>query len=225
MAQTLLVAHTGRTTGSSESRRLRREDKIPGVLYGQGMEPIVLHVERRDLRLALSGSAGANTVLDLQVNGTVYPAIVKDMQRHPIRRTVSHVDFLQVNLSEAITVSVPLRLEGEAKAVLAAGGMVDPAVDSIEVTTTPSNIPDELVVDVSNLQPGQTFRLADVSLPAGVTATGDPDMAVVSVLMSRTAGRPAGDEGDAAAEAAGDEAVEAEAATEAASGDDDTEAE
>lgn len=222
MAQTLLVAHTGRTTGSSESRRLRREDKIPGVLYGQGMQPIVLHVERRDLRLALSGSAGANTVLDLQVNGTVYPAIVKEMQRHPIRRTVSHIDFLQVNLTEAITVSVPLRLEGEAKAVLSAGGLVDASVDSIEVTTTPSNIPDELVVDVTDLQPGQTVRLADVTLPAGVTATGDPEMAVVSVLMSRGAAatRPAGDEAEGEAEG-----EEAGGADESPTAGDDTAAE
>lgn len=195
MAQTLLVAHTGRTTGSSESRRLRREDKIPGVLYGQGMEPVVLHVERRDLRVALSGSAGSNTVLELQVDGKVYPAIVKEMQRHPVRRTVSHVDFLQVNLTEAITVAVPFRVEGEAKAVLAAGGMVDPAVDSIEVTTTPNMIPDELVVDISDLQPGDVVRLADVALPAGVTATGDPDMTVVSVIMGRGATSPrSGDE-------------------------------
>jgi large subunit ribosomal protein L25 len=205
MAQTLLVAHTGRTTGSSESRRMRREDKIPGVLYGQGMEPVVLHVERRDLRVALSGSAGSNTVLDLQVNGKVYPAIVKEMQRHPVRRTVSHVDFLQVNLTEAITVTVPFRVEGEAKAVLAAGGMVDPAVDSIEVTTTPNLIPDEFVVDVSDLQPGDVVRLADVAMPAGVTATGDPDMAVVAVIMARGATSPRS--GDEAGEADGDEAA------------------
>lgn len=187
MAQTLLVAHTGRSTGSANSRRLRRDDKIPGVLYGQGMEPVVLHVERRDLRQALSGSAGANTVLTLQVDGTTYPAIIKEMQRHPVRRTVSHVDFLQVNLTEALTVSVPVRLEGEAKAVVSNGGLVDPAVDTLEVSTTPGNIPDEIVIDISSMQVGDVIRLADVALPAGVTALGDPDMPVVTVLMSRAA--------------------------------------
>lgn len=208
MAQTPLVAHTGRTTGSPESRRIRREDKIPGVLYGQGMEPVVLHVERRDLRLALSGSAGSNTVLELQVNGKVYPAIVKEMQRHPVRRTVSHVDFLQVNLTEAITVSVPFRVEGEAKAVLAAGGMVDPAVDNIEVTTTPNSIPDEFVVDISALQPGDVVRLADLPMPAGVTATGDPDMTVVSVIMGRGATSPRSGDDAADGDAAGGAAAE-----------------
>ncbi len=126
MPQTVLVANTGRPIGSAASRRLRAADTIPGVLYGHGMTPVSVSVGRRDLRLALSGAAGVNTVLDLTVDGTVYPAIVKEIQRHPVRRTVAHVDFIQVNLDETITVSVPLRLEGEAVAVAAGGGLVDP---------------------------------------------------------------------------------------------------
>ena len=133
MASTVLVANTGRPTGSSAARRMRHDDVIPAVLYGHGMTPLSVAVGRRDLRLALSGAAGSNTVLDLTVDGTVYPAIVKDMQRHPVKRNVTHVDFIQVNLDEEITVSVPLRLEGEATAVSNGGGLVDPAVDSIEV--------------------------------------------------------------------------------------------
>ena len=114
MASTVLVANTGRPTGSAAARRLRGADTIPGVLYGHGMSPVSSAVGRRDLRVALSGAAGINTVLDLTVDGKVYPAIVKELQRHPVRRTVAHIDFLQVNLDEQITVSVPLRLEGEA---------------------------------------------------------------------------------------------------------------
>ena len=90
---------------------MRREDHIPAIVYGPGMDPIAVSVVRRDLRLALSGPAGVNTVLDLTVDGTVYPAIVKELQRHPVRRTVSHVDFLQVNLNEEIVISVPVRLD------------------------------------------------------------------------------------------------------------------
>src|SRR5215204_2803267 len=142
MASTVLTAQTGRPTGSAAARRLRKADIIPAVVYGHGMTPVNLAVGRRDLRVALSGPAGVNTVLDLTVDGTVYPAIVKDLQRHPVRRGVTHVDFLQVNLDEEITVSVPLRLEGEAEAVQQGGGLVDPAVDSVEVVTTPRNIPD-----------------------------------------------------------------------------------
>ena len=99
---TTLVANTGRPTGSAASRRLRREDKIPGVLYGHGMTPLSVTVERRELRLAVSGASSMNTLLSLQVDGKTYPAIIKDLQRHPVRRTVTHIDFLQVSLDEEI---------------------------------------------------------------------------------------------------------------------------
>jgi len=207
MSQTVLVATSGRTTGSAPSRRLRAEGHIPGVLYGRGMEPVSVTIERRDLRLALSGPAGANTVLDLQVDGKSYPAVVKDLQRHPIKRTVSHIDFLQVNMNEEITVSVGIRLEGESKAVQAVGGLVDPAVDSIEVSCTPNNMPNEFVIDITDMQPHDVIRLSDLPMPAGVTPLGDPEMAIVTVLVTAggddAAGGPSGDapEGDDAADA------------------------
>ncbi len=187
MSQTTLVAQSGRSTGSPASRRLRAEGNIPGVLYGHGMTPLSLSVERRDLRLALSGPAGVNTVLSLEVDGKKYPAVVKELQRHPVKRTVSHIDFLQVNMNEEITVHVPLRLEGESKAVAAAGGLVDPAVDTIEVTTTPNTMPNEFVIDITDMQPGDVIRLADIPMPAGVTANGDPEMPVVTILVTSAA--------------------------------------
>jgi large subunit ribosomal protein L25 len=202
MSQTKLVATTGRPTGSAAARRLRAEGHIPGVLYGRGMTPISVTVERRDLRLALSGPSGANTVLALEVDGKSYPAVVKELQRHPIKRTVSHIDFLQVNLNEEITVSVPVRLEGEAKAVLGAGGLVDPAVDAIEVVCTPNNMPSDFVIDITDLQVDSVIRLADVPMPAGVTPTGDPEMPVVTVLLSRAAAAAAESAGEGAEGAA-----------------------
>lgn len=205
MSETVLVAETGRATGSANARRLRRDDSIPAVVYGLGMDPISISVARRDLRLALSGPAGMNTILDLTVDGNVYPAIVKDVQRHPVRRTVQHVDFIQINLDDSITVSVPVRLEGEAKDVIQNNGLVDLAMNELEVSTTPRNIPDEIVVDVTDMTMDTVITIADIPLPAGVTATHDPDNAVVTVLTMRT---PVLDEEEAAAEAA--EAAEGE---------------
>jgi large subunit ribosomal protein L25 len=212
---TVLVAETGRSTGSANARRMRREDHIPGVVYGQGMAPVSVTVARRDLRIALSGSAGLNTVLDLQVDGKVYPAIVKDMQRHPVRRTVAHIDFLQVNLNEEIVVAIPVRLEGEAKAVISAGGLVDPAVDTIEVSTTPRNIPDEIVIDITDMTMDTVITLGDLSFPAGVTPVAEPDLPVVTVLVTRGEAEDEG-EGDAeGGESSGDaEAGDADAAGE-----------
>ena len=211
MPQTPLVATTGRATGSAASRRLRAEGHIPGVFYGQGMTPVSVVVERRDLRVALSGPAGVNTVLSLQVDGRSYPAVVKELQRHPVKRTVNHIDFLQVNMNEEITVSVPLRLEGEAKAVLAAGGLVDPSVDTIEVHTTPTDMPNEFVIDITDMQPGDIIRLGDVPMPSGVTATGDPETPVVTILIMRASEL----ESDATPEAAEGEGEGGEAAAEA----------
>lgn len=196
-----LSAETGRATGSAASRRLRAADRIPAVLYGHGMEPISLSVARRDLRVALSGPAGQNTILSLNISGTSYNAIVKEMQRHPVRRTVAHIDFVQINLSEEITMQVPVHLVGTAKAVVSAGGLVDPAVDTIEVRTTPANVPNEISIDISDLTPDSVIRLSEIPMPAGVSAIGDPEMPVVTVLMSRAATEAAKDAADGAAAA------------------------
>lgn len=206
---TVLTANTGRATGSPNSRRLRTEDLIPAVVYGQGMTPVSVTVVRRDLRQALSGSAGMNTVLDLTVDGKVYPAIVKALQRHPVRRTVQHIDFLSINLNEDITVSVPFRLEGEAKAVLQANGMVDLAVDSIEVRTTPRLIPDEIVIDISEMTIESIITLGDLSFPAGVVPTGDPSLPVATVIVMHEEPAEVTDEAVEAADdaAAGDDAA------------------
>ncbi len=179
---TNLTAVANRATGSAESRRMRAQDRIPGVLYGHGMAPIALSVERRDLRVVLSGPAGVNTIVQLKVDGSSYPAIVKELQRHPVRRTVSHIDFQQISMTEEITVHVPVHLTGASKAVLLEGGLIDAAVDSIEVRTTPNALPNEILIDITDMLPHDVIRLADVKLPKGVVAVGDPDMAVVTVL-------------------------------------------
>jgi large subunit ribosomal protein L25 len=209
MSDTILLAESGRLIGSANSRRLRHEDRIPAVVYGQGMEPVSISVARRDLRIALSGSAGMNTVLDLTVGGSVYPAIIKDMQRHPVRRTVQHVDFISIDLSAEITVSVPVRLDGEAKDVTAENGLVDLAMTAIEVTTTPRSIPDEFVVDVSEMTMDTTIVLGDIELPDGVVITQDPELPVVTVLTMRT---PVLDAEDEASEGEDGEGAEGEGA-------------
>jgi large subunit ribosomal protein L25 len=199
---------------------MRREDHIPAVVYGHGMDPIPISIVRRDLRHALSGPAGVNTVLDLTVDGTVYPAIVKDLQRHPVRRTVSHVDFLQVDLNEEITIAVPVRLEGEAKAVIEEGGLVDPAVDTIEVRTTPRNIPNEIVIDITDMTMDTVITLGDIQLPAGVTPIADPDTAIVTVLLTKEEELPEAEaeEGEGE-EGAAEEGEAAEGGAEAAAGE------
>jgi large subunit ribosomal protein L25 len=207
MSETILNAETGRRTGSSDSRRLRAEDRIPAVVYGHGMEPISISVKRRELRIALSGAAAMNTILDLTVDGKVYPSIIKDIQRHPVKRNVAHIDFIQVNLNEEITVSVPIILEGEAKEVLANNGLVDLAMQELQVRTTPRQIPDSIIIDVTDMTIDSVIRIEDITLPAGVEAIGEPDAPVATVLVMRSSES----EDAEAAEAAEGEAGESDA--------------
>lgn len=207
MSETVLTAEAGRRTGSSDSRRLRAAGKIPAVVYGHGMDPMSVSVDRRELRQALSGGAGMNTILDLTVDGTIYPSIIKDIQRHPVRRSVQHIDFIQVNLNEEIVVSIPIHLDGEAKDVSAHGGLVDLAMQELEVRTTPRSIPDGVTIDISTMTMDTVIRVEDIPLPSGVTAEADPETPVVTVLTMRT---PVLDAEEAAAEEAAAEAGEGE---------------
>jgi len=218
MSETVLQADTGRRAGSSDARRLRTEGKIPAVVYGHGMDPIAVSVDRRELRQALSGAAGMNTILDLTVDGTVYPSLIKDIQRHPVKRSVQHIDFIQVNLNEDIVVSIPIHLEGEAKDVSANGGLVDLAMQEMQVRTTPRNIPDGVTIDVSEMTMDSVIRVEDIPLPSGVTAEAEADAPVVTVLTMRT---PVLDAEEAAAEEAAAEGEAAVGEAEASADSDD----
>ncbi len=219
MSETILNAETGRRTGSSDSRRLRAEDRIPAVVYGHGMEPLSISVKRRELRVALSGAAAMNTILDLTVDGKVYPSIIKDIQRHPVKRNVAHIDFIQVNLNEEITVSVPIILEGEAKEVLANNGLVDLAIQELQVRTTPRQIPDSIIIDVTDMTIDSVIRIEDIKLPAGVEAIGEPDSPVATVLVMRSS-ESEDAEAAAAAEGEAGEAADGDAAEAGDSADD-----
>jgi large subunit ribosomal protein L25 len=216
MSETVLQAEVGRRAGSSDARRLRADGKIPAVVYGRGMDPISVSVDRRELRQALSGAAGMNTILDLTVEGTVYPSLIKDIQRHPVKRSVQHIDFIQVNLNEEIVVSIPIHLEGEAKDVSANGGLVDLSMQELQVRTTPRNIPDGVVIDVSEMTMDTVIRVEDIALPSGVAAEADADAPVVTVLTMRT---PVLDAEEEAAEAAAAEAAEGDEGDAAESAD------
>jgi large subunit ribosomal protein L25 len=134
----------------------------------------------------------------------VYPSLIKDIQRHPVKRSVEHIDFIQVNLNEEIVVSIPIHLEGEAKDVSSNGGLVDLAMQELLVRTTPRSIPDSVTIDVSAMTMDTVIRVEDIPLPSGVLAEADADAAVVTVLTMRT---PVLDAEEAAAEEAAAEAA------------------
>lgn len=217
MAEITLIAEAGRATGSSHSKRLRRTGRIPAVVYGHGMDAVAVSVDARDFRHALSGEAGLNQLLSLRVEGRTHLTLARVLQRHPVRNTVVHVDFQVVGRDEIVAADVPIVLVGEAKAVEVERGIVEHPLTSLTVNANPGSIPNEISLDVSGLAVGDTIRVADLVLPAGVTTDVDPDEAVVVAAASSLAAEVAEmDEADAA-EAAAETAEDA-----GADGDGDT---
>src|SRR5918992_207356 len=146
-----LTASPRTPPGSRAGARLRGEGLVPPVVYGHGAEPASVSVVRRELRAALSGEAGSNALLDLQVDGEAGLALVKDMQRDAVRNVVTHVDFIRVSRDEAVVVEVPIHFEGEASEVSSGGGTLDQQLFNLTVTAVPGDIPAAITVDVSGL--------------------------------------------------------------------------
>ncbi len=138
MAEITLKASTGRELGTGPSKRLRVDGKVPGVVYGLGADPVAVTVEWRPFRETLITDAGLNVLIDLDIDGDVALCMVKELQRHPIRGNVLHVDFLRVSRDAAITVEVPVVLEGEAREVEMADGLVDQVLFTLSVTAKPN---------------------------------------------------------------------------------------
>ena len=180
----VLVAETGRETGTRPSRRMRREGNVPATLYGLGKDAETISVAWRELRRVLTTDAGVNAFIHLEVDGSRQATLVKEIQRHPVRRDVIHVDFLRVDPKVTLDVEVAIELTGEAENVTRAGGIVQQLLHSLVVSTRPDNIPNSLELDVSELTLNGDLRVRDLVLPAGVTTGADPDEVVAQGLIT-----------------------------------------
>jgi large subunit ribosomal protein L25 len=202
MAEVALVAEVGRTTGSAAARRLRTEGKIPAVLYGHGIDPQPISVDRKALRAALAHEAGLNALFALEVDGTRHLAMARQLQRDALKRSVSHVDFVIVRRDEIVSVEVPVHLVGEALGVEHADGMVEQQMFQLTIHAKPADIPSAIEVDITNLMIGDAIRVSDLVLPEGVTTELDGEEPVVLGQTTRLAveeeAEEAGDDADAA---------------------------
>jgi large subunit ribosomal protein L25 len=230
----LIVAQRDRL-GSAESRRLRREGVVPGVLYGDG-DPVPISIAERELRRALTGSAGLHSILDVEIDGkgSTHASILKEYQVDPVRGLVTHVDLQEVRLDRAISASVTvLLLGGEDAPGVREGGVLSQPLREVTVEALPLEVPEHLDIDVSGMEIGGTLRVSDLTAPEGVKLLDDPEMVVATVTAPTKVVEPEPTEEELAeleaAEAAeGEEGAEGEAGEAAgeseakASGDEDT---
>ncbi len=216
-----VTAKTGRSTGSRNSNRLREEGELPGVVYGLGKDPVSVNVTYTELRDALKGAAGLNTILTLNVDGTEEEVIIKEIQRDPIKRTVRHADFLRVNHETKVTITIPIVLTGRSEAVAEAGGIIEQKMHSLKVLCNPYNIPNQIDADVTPMTLDRRLALGDLSFGEGVTTKVGMNITVAAPVVPRGLksdeeeaeldedGNPivAAEGGDDAGEAGGDDAA------------------
>ena len=214
MSETALTVESRASTGKGVARKLRAAGRIPAVLYGQGKESVPLTIDPRALEKVLR-SGGANALLDLTVEGRPElgspVALVKELQRHPIRGTIVHADLYQVDLTRTVEVEVPVHLVGKAKG-LDFGGILEHSLREVALECLPRSIPAAIEVDITNMELGDVIHVRDLVLPAGVSLLTDPDLGVVHVALPAAEETPAAPTAEGAAAAATGEAAGAAAA-------------
>jgi len=186
MQEATLVAETDRELGSASTRRLRKSGQVPGVLYGKGGDATSLSVPSTELR-AILVEAGGNAVIRLQVGSDEHLTLVKDIQRHPVRNTIDHIDFQLVSVTDSVHVEVPIHLIGEAELVNHAGGVIEQAIFHVHVHCSPVAIPAFVEADVSEMELGVALTAAAIVLPDGVELDLEETQTIASAHLTRAA--------------------------------------
>lgn len=212
MPDALLVADERAERGSRPAGRLRARGLVPAVVYGLGGDSVTVTVSARELNNILQSESGVNTVITLAVDGAEQLTLARQIQRHPVRGELLHVDFVRVDPDVRVAAEVPVNLEGEPAGVKS-GGVLEQLVFTLSIEAKPSDIPNSLSADVSALEIGDQIRVTEIALPPRVVAMQDDEELVAQVIAPRVEveEEPAegeegelaeGDEGAAAAEAA-----------------------
>lgn len=193
MSETALVVEAREAIGKGANRKLRAAGKAPAILYGRGRDSLPLAIDPRALDKILRTS-GFNTLLDLTVEGHAElkesVALVRDMQRHPLRGDIVHVDFYEVDLARAVTVDVPVHLVGKARG-LDFGGILEHTLREISLECLPRSIPEAIEVDISAMEVGDVVHVRELTLPDGVTLVTDGDLGVVHIALPQAEAAPA----------------------------------
>jgi len=196
--QVKLTARTRAESGRNAVKQVRARGAVPAVIYGSRLTPANLEVSRRDLEVLLSHAVGENILVDLEIkDGDATKnqlSLIQEVQHHAVRREILHVDFQAVSMSEEITAEITVEPFGEADGVKTHGGLLEQNIRSIEVRCLPTNLPEIIKVDVTNLKVGESLHIKDIVLPEGVSTTAAPDLTVFLIAepkVSASAATPA----------------------------------
>ena len=221
MEQVSLRAERRQAAGSGPARRLRDEGDVPAVLYGRGLDSTPLSVSRRELYTALHTEAGTNALINLEIGSEKFLTIARELQRHPVRGEIMHLDFISISLDEEITAEVSIDFIGDPVGA-SEGGIVETIRNSVLVSALPMSIPSSVPVDISEMNVGDTLTAAQLPAIDGVEYLDDPETALVTVVVPRIVEEPTVEldadgmpivaeegEADAEAETTGDEGGDA----------------
>lgn len=185
MATVSLSADSRDVSGKGSARTLRSRGQIPAVIYGHGRDPQSLALNARDLDKLLSHIQAESTVIEVTVGGHTAKTLIREIQRHPIKRQILHVDFQALVAGEKVTVSIPIVLQGIPEGVRLEGGVLDQTLREIEIEVDPSNIPDHVEYDVTNMVIGDSVHVSDLKVPEGVEVQDDPETSVAVLAAPR----------------------------------------
>jgi large subunit ribosomal protein L25 len=217
MAQEVtLVADANRQIGKSAARKIRREGKVPAIVYGLGTDPTPVAVPSREFEHILHGPGGMNTLINLDMAGQQDLVLARQLVRHPVRHNLVHVDFIRVRRDQAVAAEVPIHLTGEALGVREGGGLLEQDTFTLSIEAKPGDLPNSIEVDVSALNIGDQITVADLKLPAGVISTQEPGDLVAHVstpVVVDLGEEPEAEEGEEGEAAEGEEGEAAAAET------------
>jgi large subunit ribosomal protein L25 len=183
MSQVSLRAQAGRTPGSRESRRIRRQGLVPAIVYGKELQPVPVAVDAHDLHVALHTEAGSNAIINLEIEGgDSLTTMARVIERHPFRNEYRHIDFVTIDLTQKTTAEVNIHFEGTPVGVRE-GGVFSPRRTAVYIEALPAEIPGAIDLDVSEVEMGGSLRVSDLPAIEGVEYLDDPEAVVMSVTL------------------------------------------
>ena len=190
MSTASLSASVRTETGKGAARKIRQAGNIPAVIYGHGRESQSLVLNARDTDKLLKSIASSSTVIELAIDGKTARTLIREVQRHPFKRTITHMDFQELVAGETVSVHCPIVYIGVPEGVRLEGGLLDQIMHQLHIEADSSSIPNHIDVDVSSLKIGNTLHVSDLKLPAGIKVLDEPGNTVCIVQVPKVAVEP-----------------------------------